>query len=72
MGIRRGFMTGLSIGLMYLSIFGMYALSFWYGTTLVLTEETSIGALTICFFSILVGSYSLGTVSVPILNFLIK
>ncbi|XP_076820461.1 ATP-dependent translocase ABCB1-like isoform X2 [Clavelina lepadiformis] len=60
-GIRRGFMTGLSIGLMYLSIFGMYALSFWYGTTLVLTEETSIGALTICFFSILVGSYSLGT-----------
>ena len=55
-------MSGFSIGFLYLCIFGMYALAFWYGTTLVIAKEIEIGDLTITFFGVLIASFSLGTV----------
>ena len=60
--ILRGFMSGLGIGLLYLCMFGMYGLSFWYGSTLVIKEEISSGDLTTSFFGILIASFALGTV----------
>jgi len=63
-GIKKGFMSGFSIGFLYLCVFAMYALSFWYGTTLVIAGEISIGDLTVTFFGVLIASFSLGTVSI--------
>ena len=56
-------MSGFSIGFVYLCIFGMYALSFWYGATLVIRGEIIVEDLTISFFGVLIASFSLGTVS---------
>ncbi|CAK8684370.1 unnamed protein product [Clavelina lepadiformis] len=60
-GIRKGFATGVSMGLVYLGMFGMYSLAFWYGTTLVLKEEIEVGDMTTTFFGILIASFALGT-----------
>jgi len=63
-GVKKGFWTGFSIGFLYLCIFAMYALSFWYGTTLVIAGEISVGDLTTTFFGVLFASFALGTVSI--------
>ena len=60
--ILRGFMSGLGIGLLYVSMFAMYGLSFWYGSTLVLSGQIELGDLTTSFFGILIASFALGTV----------
>lgn len=62
--ILRGFMSGLGIGLLYFSMFGMYGLSFWYGSTLVIKGEITAGDLTTSFFGILIASFALGTVCI--------
>ena len=62
-GVRKGLAGGFSIGFLYLSVFGMYGLAFWYGTTLVIAREIDIGDLTTTFFGILIAAFSLGTVS---------
>ena len=61
--ILRGFMSGLGIGLLYITMFGMYGLSFWYGITLVISGEIRLGELTTSFFGVLIASFALGTVS---------
>uniref|UniRef100_H2ZPT3 Bile salt export pump n=1 Tax=Ciona savignyi TaxID=51511 RepID=H2ZPT3_CIOSA len=60
-GIKRGFISGFTIGLLYLSMFGMYGLSFWYGTTLVLNGEIAVGDMITTFFNILIAAFALGT-----------
>ena len=39
LGIRKGFITGAGIGVMYFTIFGAYALAFWYGGKLIIEEN---------------------------------
>ena len=62
--ILRGFMSGLGIGLLYITMYGMYGLSFWYGSNLVINGEIKLGDLTTSFFAILIASFALGTVSI--------
>uniref|UniRef100_H2ZPB8 Bile salt export pump n=1 Tax=Ciona savignyi TaxID=51511 RepID=H2ZPB8_CIOSA len=59
-GIKGGLFTGFSMGLLYLSMFGMYGLSFWYGTTLVLNGEIAVGNMIVTFFNILIAAFGLG------------
>uniref|UniRef100_H2ZPW5 Bile salt export pump n=1 Tax=Ciona savignyi TaxID=51511 RepID=H2ZPW5_CIOSA len=59
-GIKRGLVSGFSMGLLYLSMFGMYGLSFWYGTTLVLNGEIAVGNMITSFFNILIAAFGLG------------
>ena len=61
-GVKKGLAAGFSTGFLYLSVFGMYGLAFWYGATLVIDREITIGALTTTFFGILIAAFSLGTV----------
>nr|XP_034375050.1 ATP-dependent translocase ABCB1 isoform X3 [Arvicanthis niloticus] len=42
-GIRKTITASISIGIAYLLVYAAYALAFWYGTTLVLSNEYSIG-----------------------------
>ncbi|XP_075697538.1 ATP-dependent translocase ABCB1-like isoform X2 [Rhinoderma darwinii] len=50
------------MGLTQFLIFGAYALAFWYGTKLTVDdpENYSIGKVLIVFFSVLIGTFSLG------------
>ncbi|XP_076769219.1 ATP-dependent translocase ABCB1 isoform X2 [Arvicanthis niloticus] len=59
-GIRKTITASISIGIAYLLVYAAYALAFWYGTTLVLSNEYSIGQVLTIFFSILLGTFSLG------------
>ncbi|XP_053307047.1 ATP-dependent translocase ABCB1-like [Spea bombifrons] len=61
-GIKKSITTNISMGVSQFFIFGAYALAFWYGTKLTLDEKDtySIGKVLIVFFSVLIGTFSLG------------
>jgi len=54
---------GFSLGFSYFAMFGMYGLSFWYGTTEVLKGNIEVGDMMTTFFNILIATFGLGTVS---------
>lgn len=43
MGIKKAITSNISMGAAFLLIYASYALAFWYGTTLVLNDDYSIG-----------------------------
>lgn len=38
-GVKRGLVTGVGMGLMWLIIYASYSLAFWYGTGLILESR---------------------------------
>ncbi|KAM5303115.1 ATP-dependent translocase ABCB1 isoform 2-T2 [Glossophaga mutica] len=62
-GIRKAVTVNISIGAAFLIIYASYALAFWYGTSLVLSGEYSIGQVLTVFFSVLIGAFSIGQTS---------
>merc|ERR1719228_2527795 len=50
------------MGLLYLVIFGVDALAFWYGATLVLEKDYTIGTVLQVFFALLIGAFGMGAV----------
>ncbi|XP_013371477.1 PREDICTED: multidrug resistance protein 1-like [Chinchilla lanigera] len=62
-GIKKAITANIAIGATYLLIYASYALAFWYGTTLVLSDEYSIGRVLTVFFSVLIGAFSVGQAS---------
>lgn len=69
--IKKGFFSGVGFGLLWFFIYASYALSFWYGVTLVLQERDlpldeivyTPGNMFTVFFSVMMGSMSLGVAS---------
>ncbi|KAM9387494.1 ATP-binding cassette sub-family B member 5 [Phaethornis superciliosus] len=60
-GVKKSIITDTSLGVSQFLIFGSYALAFWYGTKLTAEEEKyDIGCVLIVFFSVLIGTFSLG------------
>ncbi|NXP47320.1 MDR1 protein, partial [Heliornis fulica] len=60
-GVKKSITTNTSLGVSQFLIFGSYALAFWYGTKLTAEEENyDIGRVLIVFFSVLIGTFSLG------------
>ncbi|KAF6085254.1 ATP binding cassette subfamily B member 1 [Phyllostomus discolor] len=47
----------------FLLIYASYALAFWYGTSLVISGEYTIGEVLTIFFSVLIGAFSIGNTS---------
>uniref|UniRef100_A0A7M4FAM3 Multidrug resistance protein 1-like n=1 Tax=Crocodylus porosus TaxID=8502 RepID=A0A7M4FAM3_CROPO len=64
-GVKKSITTNTSLGLSQFLIFGSYALAFWYGTKLTVEERENydIGRVLIVFFSVLLGTFSLGQAS---------
>ncbi|XP_034429802.1 bile salt export pump isoform X2 [Hippoglossus hippoglossus] len=63
-GVRKGMVLGLFQGFMWCIVFLCYALSFWYGSQLVIeTKELSPGSLVQVFFAVLIGAINLGQAS---------
>uniref|UniRef100_H3AJ76 ATP binding cassette subfamily B member 4 n=1 Tax=Latimeria chalumnae TaxID=7897 RepID=H3AJ76_LATCH len=59
-GIRKAIVTSVSIGFTFFIIYASYALAFWYGSTLILQEEYSIGKVLTVFFSVIMGVFTVG------------
>ncbi|KAM9325016.1 ATP-dependent translocase ABCB1-like [Gastrophryne carolinensis] len=61
-GIRKSITTNVSMGISQFLIMAAYALGFWYGTKLTIDEKETytIGKVLIVFFSVLIGTFSLG------------
>ncbi|KAM4874400.1 ATP-dependent translocase ABCB1 isoform 1-T1 [Thomomys bottae] len=60
MGIKKAITANISIGVAFMLIYASYALAFWYGTSLVLSNEYSIGQVLTVFFSVLFGAITVG------------
>uniref|UniRef100_A0A8C8ZZZ0 P-type phospholipid transporter n=1 Tax=Prolemur simus TaxID=1328070 RepID=A0A8C8ZZZ0_PROSS len=59
-GIKKAISANISMGIAFLLIYASYALAFWYGSTLVIAKEYTIGNAMTVFFSILIGAFSVG------------
>ncbi|XP_023591819.1 phosphatidylcholine translocator ABCB4 [Trichechus manatus latirostris] len=59
-GIKKAISANISLGIAFLLIYASYALAFWYGSTLVISREYTIGNAMTVFFSILIGAFSVG------------
>ncbi|XP_005414963.1 PREDICTED: multidrug resistance protein 3 isoform X2 [Chinchilla lanigera] len=59
-GIKKAISANISMGIAFLLIYASYALAFWYGSTLVISKEYTIGNAMTVFFSILIGAFSIG------------
>ncbi|XP_067305159.1 ATP-dependent translocase ABCB1 [Pseudorasbora parva] len=61
-GVKKAITTNASMGFTQFAIFGTYALAFWYGTKLSVDEPENytIGRVITVFFSVMIGSFSLG------------
>ncbi|CAK8684913.1 unnamed protein product [Clavelina lepadiformis] len=68
-GIKKGVVSGVSIGMLFLIMFSTYGLAFWYGSTLVIAGEINVGALLTAFFGVLIGAFSLGQAAANIEDF---
>uniref|UniRef100_A0A668RQI5 ATP-binding cassette sub-family B member 5 n=1 Tax=Oreochromis aureus TaxID=47969 RepID=A0A668RQI5_OREAU len=69
LGIKKAISANLSMGVTFLFIYLSYALAFWYGSTLILNGEYTIGTVLTVFFSVLIGAFSLGQTSPNIQTF---
>ncbi|XP_060595692.1 ATP-dependent translocase ABCB1-like [Ruditapes philippinarum] len=73
LGVRKGLVNGVAMGMTWLIIFGAYALGFWYGAKLAREEPDvySIGDVMIVFFGVLIGAFSLGNAAPNVQSFAI-
>ncbi|KCV69523.1 hypothetical protein H696_03944 [Fonticula alba] len=60
-GEKKGQASGLGIGSVFLVIYCAYGLAFWYGSTRINAGELDAGKVIVVFFSVMMGSMSIGT-----------
>ncbi|CAL1611148.1 unnamed protein product [Knipowitschia caucasica] len=68
-GIKKAISANIAMGFTFLMIYLSYALAFWYGSTLVLSGEYTIGSVLTVFFVVLIGAFSIGQTSPNITAF---
>lgn len=54
-GLKVGFARGCGIGIIYLVMYGTWALALWYGSVLISQGKVSGGDAIACFFGVIVG-----------------
>ncbi|KAM9353467.1 ATP-dependent translocase ABCB1 [Symphorus nematophorus] len=69
MGIKKAISSNIAMGFTFLMIYLSYALAFWYGSTLVISGEYTIGTVLTVFFVVLIGAFSVGQTSPNIQTF---
>ncbi|XP_046689425.1 ATP-binding cassette, sub-family B (MDR/TAP), member 4 [Silurus meridionalis] len=62
-GIKKAITVNIAVGFTYFMIYMSYALSFWYGSTLIFAGEYDIGTLLTVFFAVVIGAFGLGQTS---------
>uniref|UniRef100_A0A3Q2XLB5 ATP-binding cassette, sub-family B (MDR/TAP), member 4 n=1 Tax=Hippocampus comes TaxID=109280 RepID=A0A3Q2XLB5_HIPCM len=68
-GIKKAISSNIAMGFTFLLIYLSYALAFWYGSTLILSGEYSIGIVLTVLFAVLIGAFALGQTSPNIQSF---
>ncbi|KAL0985399.1 hypothetical protein UPYG_G00156400 [Umbra pygmaea] len=63
MGIRKAISANIALGFTFLIIYLTYALAFWYGSTLILAGEYTIGIVLTVFFAVTSGVFAMGQTS---------
>ncbi|KAJ8004967.1 hypothetical protein DPEC_G00141770 [Dallia pectoralis] len=63
MGIRKAISANIAMGFTFLIIYLSYALAFWYGSTLILSGEYTIGTVLTVFFAVTHGVFAMGQTS---------
>lgn len=61
-GVKKGFVNGITFGLIFFLMFSTYGLGFWYGSKLVFDDQIEVGDLLTSFFGVLIGSFTIGQV----------
>ncbi|XP_068615681.1 ATP-dependent translocase ABCB1 [Brachionichthys hirsutus] len=69
MGIKKAISANVAMGATFLLIYLSYSLAFWYGSTLILSGEYTIGSVLTVFFAVIIGAYSVGQASPNIQTF---
>ncbi|XP_071385297.1 ATP-dependent translocase ABCB1 [Centroberyx affinis] len=69
MGIRKAISANIAMGFTFMMIYLSYALAFWYGSTLILSGEYTIGIVLTVFFTVLIGAFAMGQTSPNIQSF---
>ncbi|XP_053289020.1 ATP-binding cassette, sub-family B (MDR/TAP), member 4 [Pleuronectes platessa] len=69
MGIKKALSANISMGFTFMVIYLSYALAFWYGSTLILSNEYTIGSVLTVLFVVLIGAFTLGQSSANIQTF---
>ncbi|PWA23942.1 hypothetical protein CCH79_00011020, partial [Gambusia affinis] len=69
MGIRKAISANIAMGFTFLMIYLSYALAFWYGSTLILSKEYTIGTVLTVFFVVIIGVFAMGQTSPNIQTF---
>ncbi|KAJ8291016.1 hypothetical protein GJAV_G00020440 [Gymnothorax javanicus] len=68
-GVKKAITGNIAMGFTFLIIYLSYALAFWYGSTLILAGEYSIGSVLAVFFAIIIGAFALGQTTPNIQSF---
>uniref|UniRef100_A0A8C4I9G7 ATP-binding cassette, sub-family B (MDR/TAP), member 4 n=1 Tax=Dicentrarchus labrax TaxID=13489 RepID=A0A8C4I9G7_DICLA len=69
MGVKKAMSANIAMGFTFMMIYVSYALAFWYGSTLVLSREYTVGTLLTVFFVVLIGAFTVGQTSPNIQTF---
>ncbi|XP_077431417.1 ATP-dependent translocase ABCB1-like isoform X1 [Vanacampus margaritifer] len=69
LGVKKAISLNISMGVTFLLIYLSYALAFWYGSTLILSKEYTIGVVLTVFFAVIIGAFALGQTSPNVQSF---
>ncbi|XP_054636825.1 ATP-dependent translocase ABCB1-like [Dunckerocampus dactyliophorus] len=69
MGIKKAISSNIAMGFTFMMIYLSYALTFWYGSTLVVSKEYTVGTILAVVFALLLGVFALGQISPQIESF---
>lgn len=58
-GMKRGIILGVGLGIFMFTLFGMYGLSFWYGSGLVYKHQMDGSTVLVVFLAMMIGEFSL-------------
>ncbi|XP_049586739.1 ATP-dependent translocase ABCB1 isoform X4 [Syngnathus scovelli] len=68
-GIKKAISSNIAMGVTFLLIYLSYSLAFWYGSTLILSGEYTIGVVLTVLFAVLIGAFALGQTSPNVQSF---
>lgn len=61
-GIKKEFVSNVSIGATYCVMFSSYTIAFWFSAYLIEWGRNDVGEITATFFSVLMGSFGIGLI----------
>lgn len=61
-GIKYAPIRGLGLGILPFTLYGIFALGFWYGGKLIVEEDWNVGEMFTCLLAVFIGTFALSLV----------